>query len=151
LSALRVETHTIPIVFVQAANGQRVNSIFGEGVSPKLRKLRQGLDLLNLPSNLLLRHHRRRVVYAVSLVRNLREYLLGLERKPSYMIPIDDGATATAKIATWWRERWLRNRIRSDEVLLELERHTLVRPIRHGGRAVVPPPADQPLLFADLG
>src|SRR5438034_10686907 len=24
--------------------------------------------------------------------------LLGLERKPSYMIPIDDGATATAKI-----------------------------------------------------
>src|SRR5439155_14873910 len=77
--------------------------------------------------------------------------LLGLERKPSYMIPIDDGATATAKIATWWRERWLRNRIRCDEVLLELERHTLVRPIRHGGRAVVPPPADQPLLFADLG
>src|SRR3712207_7717667 len=33
----------------QSSNGQRVNSIFGEGVSPKLRKVRHGLDELNLP------------------------------------------------------------------------------------------------------
>ncbi len=133
----------------QSANGQRVNSIFGEGISPKLRKIRQGLDLLGLPSGLLLRHHRRRVVYAVSLVRNLREHLLGIEPKPSYLVPIEDGPAATAHIAAWWRERWLRNRIVSDDVLAEVARHTLVRPIRHGARVVVPPPADQQLLFAD--
>lgn len=133
----------------QSANGQRVNSIFGEGVSPKLRKIRQGLDLLGLPSDLLLRHHRQRIVYAVSLVRNLPEHLLGIDPKPSYLVPIKDGAAATAHIAAWWRERWLRNRIRSDEILAEVARHTLIRPIRHGARVVMPPPVDQRILFAE--
>jgi uncharacterized protein DUF4338 len=133
----------------QSANGQRVNSIFGEGVSPKLRKRRQGLDLLGLPSDLLLRHHRHRVVYAVNFVRNLPEHLLGIDPKPSYLVPIQDGVAATARIAAWWRERWLRNRIRSDDFLAEVARHTLVRPIRHGARVVIPPPADQQLLFTN--
>ncbi len=136
-------------VVQQSANGQRVNSIFGEGVSPKLRKIRQGLDLLGVPSDLLLHHHRPRVVYAVTLVRNLREHLLGIEPKASYLVPIEDGPAATAHIVAWWRERWLRNRIGSDDVLAEVARHTLVRPIRHGARVVVPPPADQQILFAD--
>lgn len=137
-------------VVQQSANGQRVNSIFGEGVSPKLRKIRQGLDLLGLPSNLLLRHHRRRVVYAVSLVRNLREHLTGIDPKPSYLVPIENGPAATACIAAWWRERWLRKRIGSDDALTEVARHTLVRPIRHGARVVVRPPTDQRPLFPDL-
>lgn len=123
----------------QTANGQRVNSIFGEGVSPKLRKVRQGLDLLGLPSKLLLRHHRRRVVYGVSLVRNLREHLLGLDPKPCYLVPMKDGSGATAQIVAWWRERWLCNRINSDDVLAEVERHSLVRPVLHGARVIVPP------------
>jgi len=136
-------------VVQQVANGQRVNSIFGEGVSPKLRKVREGLDLVGLPSRLLLRHHRRRIVYGISLIRNLREYLLGIEQHPRYLVPIDEGRTATAYIAAWWRERWLRNRITSDDVLGEVARHTLVRPIRHGARVVIPPPTDQQLLFVD--
>ncbi len=136
-------------VVQQSANGLRVNSIFGEGVSPKLRKIRQGLNLLGLPSSLLLRHHRRRIVYAVSLIRNLREHLLGIQAEPRYLVPIKDGPMATACIAAWWRERWLRNRIGSDEVLAEVARHTLVRPIRHGARALVPASADQRLLFTD--
>lgn len=133
----------------QSEDGQRVNSIFGEGVSPKLRKVRQGLDLLGLPSGLLLRHHRPRVVYAVSLVRNLREHLLGIEPTPRYLVPIDDGPAATARIAAWWRERWLRNRIASDEVLNEVARHTLVHPICHGARVTAPRPWDQQLLFPE--
>jgi hypothetical protein len=134
----------------QSTAGQRLNSIFGEGVSPKLRKLRQGLDLLGLPSGLLLRHHRRRIVYAVSLIRNLRGHLLGLEPQPSYLVPIEDGPATTARIAAWWRERWLWNRVASDDVLAEVARHTLVRPITHGGRVVVPAPADQQLSFAEI-
>jgi hypothetical protein len=133
----------------QSGDGQRVNSIFGEGVSPKLRKVRQGLDLLGLPSDLLLRHHRHRILYAVSLIRNLREYLLGLEQKPEYLVPVDRGAEATARIGEWWRERWLRKRIESDDVLAEVARHTLVRPIRHGARVAVLPPTGQHVLFAD--
>lgn len=120
----------------QSENGQRVNNIFGEGVSPKLRKVREGLDLLNFPSGLLLRHHRRRIIFAVGLVRNLREYLLGIDREPDYLLRMRNGPIVTSQIAAWWRERWLRNRINSDTVLEEVGRHTVVRPLRHGARVV---------------
>jgi hypothetical protein len=134
----------------QSSDGQRVNSIFGEGVSPKLRKIRQGLDLLHFPSDLLLRHYRRRVVYAVSLIRNCQEYLLGLDENPNYLVPLEQGCVGTARISAWWRERWLRGRIASDEVLGEVERHTLVRPIRHGARVAIVQPLDQEVLFGDV-
>jgi len=136
----------------QSAGGQRVNSIFGEGVSPKLRKIRQGLDVLGLPSDRFLRHHRQRVVYAVSLIRNLRDYLLGIDAEPEYLFSMDDSPTASAGIVAWWRERWLRNRVRSDEVLAEVAKHTLIRPISHGARVVRPSPPleQQELVFAEL-
>ena len=110
--------------------------------------MRQGLDLIGLPSELLLRHHRRRIVYGVSLARNVQEYLLGLQSETQYLLPVEDGQNATSRIAEWWRERWLRKRIASDDVLAEVARHTLVRPILHGARVVVPP-QDQQLVFAD--
>jgi hypothetical protein len=136
----------------QSADGQRVNSIFGEGQSPKMRKIRQGLDLLRLPTDALLRHHRRRVVYAVRLARNLGRYLLGIDSQPDYFVPLKDGPGSTAAIASWWRERWLKNRIASDDVLSEVARHTLIRPIRHGARVVVPDSAsDRQLEFSELG
>jgi len=133
----------------QSEDGQRVNSIFGEGVSPKLRKVRQALDLLDLPAAILLRHHRPRVVYAVSLVKNLGDHLLGLDPKPDYLVPLDDGPAASAQIGAWWRERWLRNRIRSDEVLADVERHTLVHPICHGARVTAPHAREQLQLFTE--
>lgn len=125
-------------VIHQSADGQRVNSIFGEGVSPKLRKVRHALDLLGLPSEILLRHHRRRVVYGSRLIRNLQEYLLGLDPTPEYLVPLESGPKATAQIVTWWRERWLFNRIKSDEVLADVAKHTLVRPVHHGARVPNP-------------
>jgi hypothetical protein len=134
-------------VVQQTANGQRVNSIFGEGISPKLRKVREGLNVVGLPTDLLLRHHRRRVVYGVSLVRNLREYLLGIDPEPSYLVPPDSATSGTGSIAAWWRDRWLRNRIASDDVLSEVARHTLVRPISHGARVVVPPLPGRTIVF----
>lgn len=131
------ETVDALVGLVQQSDAQRVNSIFGEGVSPKLRKVRQALDLLNLPSGTLLRHYRPRVVYAVSLIKNLGDYLIGVSKRPEYIVPVNEGVSATAAIGEWWRERWLRNRISSDDVLNEVERHTSVRPITHGAR--VPP------------
>ena len=117
--------------------GQRVNSIFGEGVSPKLRKVRDGLDELGFPSDHLLRHGRNRIVYGVSLARNVREYLLGIDATPDYLFPTD-GPDSTAAVGSWWRERWLARRIDSDTVLAEVERHTLIRPISHGARVSLP-------------
>lgn len=133
----------------QSANGQRVNSIFGEGVSPKLRKVREGLDLLNFPSDSLLKHHRHRVVYGVSLIRNLRNYLLGMDAEPDYFMRPEDGPAATASIAAWWRDRWLSLRIRQDPVLEEVAAHTLVRPVRHGARVNLPADATSHVSVAD--
>lgn len=122
----------------QTSNGQRVNSIFGEGVNPKLRKMREGLDLLKLPTDELLQHGRQRIVYAVPLVRNVQKFLLGMDEEPDYLFDLAMPTEGTEAIIRWWTERWLSKRIMRDEVLAQIEEHTLVRPIRHGARAVLP-------------
>ena len=126
------------VKLVQHFNGgQRVNSIFGEGVSPKLRKVREGLDALRFPTEHLLRHGRRRIVYGVALARNTREFLLGFKDTPDYFFSLSS-TNPTAAISEWWRERWLSRRIEQDSVLENVEAHTLVRPVRHGARVQLP-------------
>jgi len=122
----------------QQSGGQRVNSIFGEGVSPKLRKVREGLELLDLPSELFLKHGRRRILYGITLVRNTRDFLLGVDERPDFLVPTKAWPEATSRIVAWWTSRWLRNRIHSDEVLTDVARHRLVHPIIHGARVVIP-------------
>lgn len=135
----------------QSNGGQRVNSIFGEGVSPKLRKVRGGLEKLGFPSDFLLRHGRRRIVYGVTLVRNTRDYLLSIDADPDYLVPIRNTKEATKQITRWWKKRWLLPRIQSEAVLAEVERHTLVYPVQHGARVVLPETEpEQPFLFGDM-
>lgn len=121
----------------QANGGQRVNSIFGEGVSPKLRKVRMGLEILQFSPEHLLRHGRRRIVYGVTVARNAREVLLGMEDNPDYLFSYW-GPEATNATADWWRERWLSRRIEEERVLCQVETHTLVRPVQHGARVNLP-------------
>ncbi len=118
--------------------GIRVNSIFGEGVNPKLRKVRHGLDLLGWPSDELLQHGRQRIVYGVSLVSNLLPYLLGVESEPSYLFRRNIRGS-TASISEWWMRRWLSPRIKSADVLASIAQHQSGRPVRHGARVVLPP------------
>src|SRR5207249_504897 len=54
-------------------NSRKVNSIFGEGVNPLMRKLRDGLAELRLPADELLNHGNPRVVYVVPIAENFRE------------------------------------------------------------------------------
>ncbi len=117
----------------QSRTGVRVNSIFGEGVNPKLRKVRDGLDLLGWPSEALLQHGRQRIVYGVSLVSNLLPYLLGVETEPNYLFRrnVKDDVT---KVSDWWLQRWLTPRVRSTEVLDAVATHRSGRPSRHGAR-----------------
>jgi hypothetical protein len=111
----------------------RVNSLFGEGVSPRLRKVRAGLAALGWPANELLKHGRERILYGVPLVANLRDYSIGVDAKPEYLLDptLED---ADSLVARWWLERWGARRARQEAVLEAMRRHRLVRPITHGAR-----------------
>lgn len=121
----------------------RVNSLFGEGVSPRLRKVRLGLAALGWPSNELLKHGRERILYGVPLVKNVRDFALGIDHEPVYLLdpePRDCGES----VAQWWFERWARRRAAQEHVQEAMRQHRLVRPVRHGAR--VPLPSDDEVL-----
>lgn len=82
------------LMLAQIDGGQRVHSIFGEGVNPRLRKIRDGFDALRLPSDLLLSHGSPRLIYGVALARNFRQYLLGFDPEPEYLFSIREGAAS---------------------------------------------------------
>lgn len=121
----------------------RVNSLFGEGVSPRLRKVRLGLAALGWPADELLKHGRERILYGVPLVENVRDYSLGIDTEPAYMLN-PDSQDAGESVASWWCERWARRRAVQERVLTAMRQHRLVRPIRHGAR--VPLPTDDEVL-----
>jgi len=126
----------LELLLARLESGRPVNSIFGEGVNPKLRKVRAALDAVGLPANLLLQHGSPRLVYGVILARNFREVLLGLEGRPDYLLPNGKGASET--IVDHWRSRWLAGRVHKEGVLLAVAGHALTSPVRHGARVVLP-------------
>lgn len=125
----------------QSRHGRRVNSIFGEGASPKLRKVRDGIDLLGWPSDELLQHRRERIIYGIPLVENLRDYLLLRDSRPNYLFD-ESVRDDVHRITAWWMDRWLSMRAEKGEVLARLEHHTLEKPVRHGARVDLPEQAD---------
>lgn len=116
----------------------RVNNLFGEGVSPRLRKVRLGLAALGWPANELLKHGRERILYGVPLVQNLRDYSLGLEPEPDYLLDAES-SEAEYWTAEWWLERWGQRRAQQPKVQEALRQHRLVRPVEHGARVALPP------------
>lgn len=117
--------------------GRKVNSIFGEGVNPLMRKLREALSAVNLPSELILKHGNRRIIYAVPLARNFKSVLMGIDQRASYIIPASAGENSTSLLAEYWRQRWLDRRIENDSVLADVATNRLSYPIVHGARIVL--------------
>jgi hypothetical protein len=138
---------------VQAKDGGRqIYHIFGEGVSPRLRKVRQGMEAAGLPPDRLLKHGSPRIVYGVALAEQFREVLLGMRtNRARYYFPFDDPVTVTSRIADCWIGRWLGHRIENDDVLADVAENTLIYPIAHGARVDLPAIEDGQLsLFAEL-
>lgn len=98
-------------------NRRLVNHLFGEGMSPKLRAMRSGLDALGLPSDTFLRHHSPRVLYGAALCRNVEDVLLGIAVRPDYIL---DESDDPSPIAAHWRSRWVRPRIERSETIQRL-------------------------------
>lgn len=86
-----------------------VNFIFGEGQSPKMRQIREGLEALGVGAADIIRHGSPRTVYVVPLLSNTRRFLLGVDQEPRYEFPI--GESQAEHIAEYWRTRWLASRI----------------------------------------
>src|SRR5262249_788643 len=124
-----------------------VNNVFGEGTSPKLRSLRDGLNALGISSDEMLQHGIEKVVYGATLVSNTARYLLRLDETPNYLFSLDEAQESTARIAQHCFERWVcsgRGRAETEQKLLA---QTLVRPIRHGARVVLPSNDEDQLSF----
>lgn len=89
-----------------------VNGVFGEGASPRLRKLRSGLDALGYNSELVLLHHQERRIYAAPLFVGAASFLCGLETSvPEYVRRPERFEDASGRIAAEWRRRWLAQRL----------------------------------------
>ncbi|MBM3335241.1 DUF4338 domain-containing protein, partial [Candidatus Sumerlaeota bacterium] len=89
---------------------RRVNNRFGEGTSPRLRQIREGLDALGISSDSVLHHATPRLFYACELGGDARASLMGM---PGYAA---EPSTVDA-IARAWRRRWLDGRILRPETL----------------------------------
>ena len=89
---------------------RRVNNRFGEGTSPRLRQIREGLDALGIESDTVLHHATPRLFYACELGKDARMALMGMASEQA------EPATA-ATIASAWRRRWLDGRARRKETL----------------------------------
>lgn len=101
---------------------RRVNNIFGEGISPKMRMIRDGLALISVPQDLVLRHNCPRLVYGVRLAQNAYEYLRGEVSKPKYVFSPNHSEKGTEIITRHWLTRWFLMRTRRSESLEKLAR-----------------------------
>jgi hypothetical protein len=98
---------------------QAVKGRFGEGIAPKMRKIRRGLENLGLDGDLL-KHESPRVIYAVPVAENFREFLFGLTDDPTYYWPFADVESEQQEIYDHWRSRWVSKRIQKDWVLRDI-------------------------------
>ena len=112
-----------------------VHSIFGEGVNPRLRKIRDVLDAVGLTSDMILKHGNRRIIYGIPLASNFREVLLGRQKTADPILPTDDPMETTRQMADYWRRRWLAPRIENKMYIDQVARNTLTYPVQHGRRA----------------
>lgn len=95
---------------------QVVRGRFGEGVSPRMRKIRRGLKNCGLNTDIL-KHESRRIVYGIDLAKNSKNYLLGIDQTPEYYWEFDEPQTEQESIYQHWIDRWASMRVQKQEIL----------------------------------
>ena len=125
------------VLLSRSTKGKKVNSIFGEGVNPLMRKIRDALQIVGLPQDEVLKHKRSRIIYGVPLARNFREVLAGKQKRPKYKIPQTKPVERTRSLAEYWRTRWLSKRIDRADVLQAVSQNSLEYPVRHEARVTL--------------
>ena len=91
-----------------------------------MRKMREALSFVGLPSEMLLKHGNKRIVYGIPLAKNFRPLLLGIEKRPKYTVPQSSPRRRTSMITEHWIRRWLSRRIEDASVLAQVAGHSLL-------------------------
>lgn len=106
---------TCSLVEATEEDFSRINHVFGEGTSPKLRLLtmaiRELLESSGEDSKEFSKHAMNRIVYGACLAQNTLEYLMGKETTPKYYTNTENYNSETQKIIDFWKTRWLRSRL----------------------------------------
>lgn len=103
----------------------RINHVFGEGASPKLRlmtmAIRELLEADESDTKEFSKHAMSRIVYGAELASNTIDYLLGNAEAPDYYFDTSDYAGETQKIIDYWLNRWVLSRLNYTPIFDRIE------------------------------
>ena len=100
------------------SEGYDISHKFGDGPNWRMRVVRTACDILNLDSNVILKHSFKRGLFAVPLVVNWKKYLNGNAKKIIYRnLPLKD-------LTKHWQTRWLFMRKQNKEVIARVAKFT---------------------------
>jgi hypothetical protein len=94
--------------------GRRVNHRFGEGASPRLRQVREGLEAVGIEASTVLHHATPRLFYGCKLSPDAVEQLFGIGSSEA------TSRHSVDAIADAWRRRWLVTRAQNPDVLARM-------------------------------
>jgi len=101
-----------------AKNGLKISNRFGDGPNWRMRVIRSACEVLELDSEVILKHSFKRGLYAVPLAVNFKSFLKGSSRKPTYRnLPLQ-------KLVRHWRNRWLNMRLQNKLIVERVKRFT---------------------------
>lgn len=103
----------------------RINHVFGEGASPKMRLLsmaiRELFESTNEDSKDFSKHAMSRIVYGACLAKNTIDYLMGKDAAPEYYTNLDDYEKGTQRIIDYWKKRWLNSRLNYEPIYQRIQ------------------------------
>ncbi|MDC1100179.1 DUF4338 domain-containing protein [Gammaproteobacteria bacterium] len=86
-----------------------VNYKFGEGTSPRMRRLRESMSNLGFKSDKFFQHQSKRITYLCDLYKSTPHEIFGIRESKHKNI-------SQKKISKAWRQRWLESRIQKPEI-----------------------------------
>lgn len=104
-------------LMIKIDGGRKINNVFGEGTSPRMRLMRSGISALGLSDNFI-RTHTRRIIYGIELASNTKDFLNGYTNHLNYYYPVDeDNEKYTSEIIEFWAKRWLSIRLNNPIIM----------------------------------
>jgi hypothetical protein len=121
----------------------RSNSIFGEGSSPRMRRIREVLDRFKIPAEKILKHSYKRIVYLYSLVDNIQTEIMKSELLPTFILQQNEARSVSDKISEFWYHRWAHNRILNEEIEQKIASNSFTSTGSHSSFVLLPEKEDE--------